>query len=68
MAPDQEVKEVAAADRKYSIYERTLYQVWEDGILEEDESRVLRNLRVQHGITDEEHRQMEQKVRKALGL
>jgi len=68
MAPEEEVREIPEADRKFSIYERTLYQVWEDGILEEDESLVLRNLRNQHGITEEEHSQLEDKVRRALGL
>jgi curved DNA-binding protein CbpA len=67
MEPDREVVEIPEEDRKYSIYERTLYQVWEDGILEERESVILKNLRNKYGITGDEHKKMEAQVREALG-
>lgn len=60
-------EEVAKPDeRKISIYKRTLYQVWADGKLEEHESQILKNLRQELQIDMDEHKKLEDLVRKDI--
>ncbi len=54
--------------RKFTIYQRTLEQVWDDHVVTKDESLVLENLREQLGISAAEHDVLEKQVKDKLGI
>lgn len=58
--PPKEVKD----SRKVEIYRNILKKAWEDGKLTRDEAKLLKEARRELGITEEEHRRLEEEVLK----
>ncbi|MDD3492458.1 MAG: hypothetical protein PHZ19_03045 [Candidatus Thermoplasmatota archaeon] len=53
-------------DRLVIIYREVLKKAWEDGVITKDEAEILGQLRTNMGITDREHFELENNIKKEV--
>jgi tellurite resistance protein len=60
--PAKEKKKVAEVTGAKDIYRKALKKAWEDSILTKDESALLKELRDSLGISEQEHRLLQEEI------